>query len=206
MNPFILLLQPLFGALTGWIIASLGIYLLFHPASPRRVFGVTLHGIIPGRQPQIAATLGKAAATGLFSKDDITRNLKGPDQIAALMPGIETHIDAFLKHRLAEKIPVLTMFLSDTMLQTIKEGLLEEIEAMLPDVIGRFTDSVQSKIDLEQLVSRKIAALPAAQLEGLVMGGGTRELRRVKLAATAVGFTIGLMGAALLACMSAFSV
>lgn len=193
MSTFSIMLQPLVAAFTGWFTTWIAIYMLFHPREPKRFLGLTIQGIFPKRQKQFAAKLGATIATELLHFSDIADQIKEPGQIAALMPGIETHIDTFLKHRLAEKIPVLTMFLSESMLQTIKEGLMEEIGAMLPDVMGQFADSLGQKIDVEQMVSEKVASFSTDRLEALLLAVMTKEFRFVELIGGVLGFIIGLI-------------
>jgi uncharacterized membrane protein YheB (UPF0754 family) len=193
MNIFWLLLQPFIAAFTGWFTTWIAIYMLFHPREPKRFLGLTIQGIFPKRQKQFAAKLGTTVASELLHFNDIAEQIKEPSQLAALMPGIEGHIDQFLQHRLKEKIPVIAMFLSDGILQEIKKGLVEEIELMLPDVIGQFADSLSTKIDVEKMVSEKVASFSSDRLEALLLAVMTKEFRFVELIGGVLGFVIGLI-------------
>lgn len=167
--------------------------MLFHPREPKRFLGLTIQGIFPKRQKQFAAKLGSTVASELLHFSDIAEQIKDPTQISALMPGIENHIDQFLQHRLKEKIPVLAMFLSDSVTQTIKAGLMEEIEAMLPQVIGQFADSLGDKIDVEKMVTEKVSSFSSDRLEALLLAVMTKEFRFVELIGGVLGFIIGLL-------------
>ena len=193
MNTVAIILQPLIAAFTGWFTTWIAIYMLFHPRKPKRFLGLTIQGIFPKRQKQFAAKLGTTVATELLHFEDIAGQIKDPAQLADLMPGIEAHIDSFLKHRLAEKIPVLAMFLSEGILQTIKEGLMEEIQAMLPQVIGQFADSLSTKVDIEKMVTEKVASFSSDRLEALLLAVMTKEFRFVELIGGVLGFLIGLI-------------
>ena len=190
MTTVAIIIQPLIAAFTGWFTIRAARYLLFHPREPRHFLGTTIQGIFPKRQKQFAAKLGSTVATELLHFNDIAAQIKEPSQLASLMPGIEAHIDAFLQTRLKERIPVLAMFLSDSILQQVKSGLMEEIQAMLPDVIGQFADSLSSKIDVARTVSDKVASFSSDRLETLLM---TKEFRFVELLGGALGFIIGLI-------------
>ncbi len=193
MHTFWILLQPLIAAFTGWFTTWIAIYMLFHPREPKRFLGITIQGIFPKRQKQFAAKLGTTVANDLLHFSDIAAQIKDPSQLHGLMPGIEMHIDEFLQKRLAEKLPVLAMFLSPEITQTIKVGLMDEIEAMLPAVIGQFADSLSAKIDVEKMVTEKVAAFSSDRLEALLLAVMTKEFRFVELIGGVLGFVIGLI-------------
>ena len=193
MSVLSIILQPLIAAFTGWFTTWIAIYLLFHPREPKRFLGVTIQGIFPKRQKQFAAKLGATVAGELLHFSDIATQIKDPAALAELMPGIEAHIDEFLQKRLAEKLPVLAMFLSPEITQTIKEGLMEEIGAMLPQVIEQFADSLSAKIDVERMVTEKVSAFSSDRLEALLLAVMTKEFRFVELIGGVLGFMIGLI-------------
>ena len=185
--------QPLIAAFTGWFTTWIAIYALFHPREPKRFLGLTIQGIFPKRQKQFAASLGTTVARELLHFDEIAAQIKEPSQLAGLMPGIESHIVDFLQHRLKEKIPVIAMFMNAELQQTIKAGLMDEIQNMLPQVIGQFADTLGSKIDIEKMVTEKVASFSSDRLEALLLAVMTKEFRFVELVGGVLGFLIGLI-------------
>src|SRR5580704_3156031 len=127
MNNFMFWLQPFIAAFTGWFTTWIAIYMLFHPRNPKRFLGITIQGIFPKRQRQVAEKLGSVVAKELIHFSEIATQLNDPEQLKNLTPTIEKHLDSFLKVKLKEKLPVIAMFISDNMIQSIKEGMLEEI-------------------------------------------------------------------------------
>jgi uncharacterized membrane protein YheB (UPF0754 family) len=193
MNTFSLILQPLVAAFTGWFTTWIAIYMLFHPREPKKILGVTIQGIFPKRQKQFAAKLGATVANELIHFKDIASQMSDPSALANVMPGIEKHIDQFLQVRLKEKIPVAAMFLSDAMLGQIRVGLLEEIESLLPEVIQQYASTLEQKINIEKMVSEKVASFSSDRLEGLLLAVMTKEFRFVELIGGILGFVIGLI-------------
>ena len=59
----LLYLIPFISAFIGWITNWIAIKMLFHPKDPKRILGVTFHGIFPKRQQQFATKLGAVVAT-----------------------------------------------------------------------------------------------------------------------------------------------
>lgn len=193
MSIISIILQPLIAAFTGWFTTWIAIYMLFHPREPKRFLGVTIQGIFPKRQKQFASKLGATVAGELLHFNEIADQIKDPEALATVLPDIEAHIDEFLQKRLTERLPVLAMFLSPEILGTIKTGLMEEIGNMLPQVIGKFADNLSTKIDIEQMVSEKVASFSSDRLEALLLAVMTKEFRFVELIGGVLGFLIGLI-------------
>jgi uncharacterized membrane protein YheB (UPF0754 family) len=192
MNLLQHLLLPLTGALAGWLTASLLSVLIFHPRQPFRIFGLKLQGLLPAHRQQLSASLAKAVAQAL-PLEKMTERLNRPEAIAAVLPGIEAHIDAFLKQRLSEKLPVLAMFLSDEILQTIKATLTEEIASLLPEVAGRFAEGLGNAAELERMIADRLAAMPPEQTEQALRGALAGALGKLRLFGLIAGFVAGLL-------------
>jgi uncharacterized membrane protein YheB (UPF0754 family) len=56
------LVMPVFGLLTGWVTDYLALNMLFVPAQPRKVLGVTIHGLFLRRQHEVSSTYGSLIA------------------------------------------------------------------------------------------------------------------------------------------------
>ncbi len=197
-HTLIIWLTPLFCALAGWLGIRIFLRLMFRPAKPTSIAGIRVQGIIPANQRKIADAVAKTVANDLLRIDTIAEKMKDPARIQALMPAIESHIDAFLQTRLKEKIPVLAMFLSDSVLQMIRGSLLDEIAALLPVVISQYTQGLSASLNVEEKVRAKLADYPAERLESMLQERFGRELRMAGLLGGGAGFVIGLIQATLL--------
>ena len=189
----IIYLIPFISAFIGWFTNWIAIKMLFHPKDPVRFLGITIQGIFPKRQQQFAEKLGLLVANELIHFDEIAERLKDPEQLRELGPVIEKHIDNFLEVKLKEKLPVISMFVGEGMIAKIKEGMMEEIELLLPEVIGKYTDSLSQKIDVRKMVTEKVAAFSSDKLEEILTAIMKKEFRFVEIIGGILGFLIGLM-------------
>lgn len=190
-------LIPFISAFIGYFTNWIAIKMLFHPKKPVNVLGITIQGIFPKRQQQFAQKLGVLVANELIHFDEIADKLKDPEQLRALTPTIETHIDTFLKVRLKEKIPVIAMFVGGSTLDKIKEGMMDEINLLLPQVISQYTDGLKEKIDIEKMVTDKVAAFSSDKLEEILAAIMKKEFRFVEILGGVLGFIIGLLQVAI---------
>ena len=193
MNNLMFWLQPFIAAFTGWFTTWIAFFMLFHPKKPFNFLGLTVQGIFPKRQKIFASKLGAVVANELLHFDEIAVQIKDPAHLTAVMPNIEKHIDVFLHEKLKEKLPVISMFVGEGTLVKIKEGLMEEIEALLPEVIGQFADNLGAVIDVEKLVTEKVNNFSSDKLEEILAAVMKKEFRFVELVGGVLGFLIGLI-------------
>jgi len=193
MHNIMFYLQPLIAAFTGWFTTWIAIFMLFHPREPKRFFGITIQGIFPKRQKMFAAKLGAVVANELLHFNDIMQHITDPDQLSGLKPAIETHVENFLQVKLKEKLPVISMFVGEGTLQKIKEGLMEEIDLLLPEIIGKYANNLSEKIDIERMVTEKVSNFSSDKLEEILAAVMSKEFRFVELIGGVLGFVIGLI-------------
>lgn len=190
-------LIPFISAFIGYFTNWIAIKMLFHPKNPVKVLGITIQGIFPKRQKQFAQKLGILVATELLHFDEIAGKLNDPEQLKQLTPTIEKHIDTFLEVRLKEKIPVLSMFVTGSTLDKIKDGMMDEINSLLPQIITQYTDTLKAKIDIEKMVTEKVEGFSSDKLEEILAAIMKKEFRFVEILGGVVGFIIGLLQVAI---------
>ena len=186
-------LQPFIAAFTGWFTTWIAIYMLFHPRNPIKFMGITIQGIFPKRQRQVAEKLGAVVAKELIHFDEIAAQLKDPEMLRGLNPVIEKHLDNFLQVKLKEKLPIISMFVGDGTMQKIKEGMLEEIELLLPEIINQYTDSLSTRIDIEKMVTEKVTNFSSDKLEEILQAVMKKEFWFLEIIGGVLGLLIGLI-------------
>jgi len=186
-------LIPFISAFIGWFTNWIAIKMLFHPRQPMNLGFMTLQGIFPKRQRQFAEKLGKLVADELLSFDDIREKLTDPQKIKNIIPLVEDHLEHFLRVKLPEAMPVLSMFIGDTTIKQIKDVLVKELDTLFPMMIAKYLDNVKDELDLERIVTDKVAAFSSDKLEQILQGIMSREFRFVEIIGGVLGFLIGLL-------------
>ena len=190
-------LLPIIAAFTGWITNKIAIKLLFHPRLPVRFMGITIQGVFPKRQQQFAEKLGKLVSRELLSFDDIKQKIARPENVNKIMPLVEKHIDHFLQVKLGEKMPIVRAFVGESTLNQMKSILMEELEVLFPNLMEDYMHQVKTDLDLEQIVTRKIAAFSTDKLEEILMQIMSKEFVFIEVIGAVLGFIIGLIQLAL---------
>lgn len=167
--------------------------MLFHPREPKKVLGITFQGIFPKRQQQFAEKLGKLVSAEFLSFDDIEQKISNPENLKKIMPMIEDHIDDFLRNRLSNEMPVISMFIGDKTINKLKASFMKEIELLFPQVMKQYAGNLKNELDLEQIVITKVAGFSSDKLEEVLYQIMSKEFRFVEIIGAVIGFIIGLV-------------
>jgi uncharacterized membrane protein YheB (UPF0754 family) len=184
---------PFVGALLAWIANGLAIQFLFRPYTPKKILGIPVHGILPGRQKQLAQLIGREVQKEFVSYNEIEKKISDPANLEKILPLIETHVDDFLRVKLSKQMPVISMFIGDKTITTLKNVFMEEIKILFPQVMGQFASNLKTELDLEQLVTQKLMSVSPEKIEEAASSALTREFRLFKLYGAVTGFIIGLV-------------
>ncbi len=193
MNYWLLIIIPLISAFIGWVTNWVAIKMLFHPREPKKILGITFHGIFPKRQQQFAEKLGKLVSAEFLSFDDIEEKISSPENLKKIMPMIENHIDDFLRNRLGNEMPVISMFIGDKTISKLKEAFMMEIESLFPQVMKQYAVNLKDELDLEQIVIKKVSGFSSDKLEEVLLQIMSKEFRFVEIIGAVIGFIIGLL-------------
>jgi uncharacterized membrane protein YheB (UPF0754 family) len=186
-------LIPFISAFIGWFTNWIAIKMLFHPKEPKKIMGISFQGIFPKRQQQFAEKLGKLVSSELLSFKDIEEKISNPANIGKLMPFVENHIDHFLRVKLAEQMPVISMFIGDKTINQLKEVFIVELTELFPVIMKNYMNNLQEELDLEKIVTQKVAGFSSDKLEQILIAIMSKEFRFVEIIGGVLGFLIGLL-------------
>ena len=188
-----LFIIPLISAFIGWVTNWIAIKMLFHPREPKKILGITFQGIFPKRQQQFAEKLGKLVSAEFLSFTDIEQKISDPANLKKIMPMIEEHVDNFLRIKLRDEMPVLSMFIGDKTISSLKKVFMQEIEILFPQVMKQFAANLKNELDLEEIVIKKVAGFSSDKLEEVLYQIMSKEFRFVEIIGAVIGFIIGLI-------------
>ena len=188
-----LLVIPLISAFIGWFTNWVAIKMLFHPKDPKRILGITFHGIFPKRQKIFAEKLGKMISAEFLSFEDIQQKITSPVNLQKLMPMIEAHVDNFLRNKLSDEMPFLSLFIGDKTIKSLKKIFMQELETLFPQIMKSYARHLEEELDLEKIVTDKVSAFSTNKLEDILYQIMSKEFRFVEILGGVIGFIIGIM-------------
>jgi uncharacterized membrane protein YheB (UPF0754 family) len=186
-------LIPITSAFTGWFTTWIAIKMLFYPREPLRIFGLTIQGIFPKNKAKIAEKLGSVVSSELISFDDIRAKLIRPETVAMAMPHINERLDVFIRTKLSEKMPFLSLLVGDNTINTIKESISEELSASLPEMLDKMSVQMKSELDINKIVTEKVNQFSSEKLEQILLSVMQKEFMFIEIVGGIFGLLIGFI-------------
>ena len=183
----------LLAAFTGWITTWIAIKMLFHPRKPIVILGLKIQGIFPKNQRLIAEKLGQMVSKELLSFDEIESKITNPENLQKLRPDIEAHIDNFMRNKIKDVFPMLGMLLGEKTIVQFKEAFLVELESLFPVLMKSYMNKLQHDLDLEKIVTEKVAGFSSEKLEDILNQITKKEFKFLEIIGGVFGFLIGLI-------------
>jgi uncharacterized membrane protein YheB (UPF0754 family) len=188
---------PLIGAAIGWLTNRLAIQMLFRPRRPVRIMGLSIQGLIPRRQGELAVRVGEIVETELFNQHLIRDEIRKMD----LKPYLDQLATNIVWDRIGPKlrqIPVLGNLVNDRFLYGLNKLAFESLSSETEPLLERVSMEVEKQIAVRRIVEEKIHAFDLDQLEEIVRRLAREEFHRIELLGAVIGFAIGLVQVALL--------
>jgi uncharacterized membrane protein YheB (UPF0754 family) len=183
---------PIISALIGYVTNYIAVAMLFRPHRPRRFLGLTVQGLVPRRQKEIATSLGAMIERDLFSHADIQQALKSAETSEEAGAFIDEQVTAFIQKLSAEN-PMIGMFVQGPLLEQVKGMLRAQIAEKFPHFIERLVDKVEDKLDVSEIVRTKVEAFDLTKLEAIIHEVSARELKTIEVLGGVLGFIVGLV-------------
>jgi uncharacterized membrane protein YheB (UPF0754 family) len=186
-------LTPFVGAFIGWLTNYVAIKMLFRPREPWRFLGLSLQGVMPKRQRDIALKIGEVVEEELLKSEDILNAINTEELRAHLAVVIETRIDRFLREKLFRGEFLYEKVLSREVVQRVKRGLITELVNLFPIEVEATIGQLVEKVDIRKIVAMRVEQFEFERLERLVYRVATTELNWVVYLGGVLGFIIGLL-------------
>ena len=192
MNYWFILI-PFLSAFTGWFTTWIAIKMLFHPRKRMKIVGIGVQGIFPKNQQQIAEKMGEVVSKELLSFKEIEEKVTSPDNLKKLKPEIEKHIDNFLRVKLSDTFPILSMFIGERTINQLKAAFMMELEELFPVLMKSYMNKLENDLDLKQIVVNKVSGFSGKKLEDMLDQITKKEFKFLEVIGAVFGFLIGLV-------------
>lgn len=183
---------PLVCAFVAWLSVRGVFYFIFHPVRPVHFLGIKLQGAVLGSKQQIAHYIGAAVASELRNSGEaFIGTMVGGDSLQAVYPMIGTHLDNFLRVKLKEKMPVIAAFIGESTIVKLKEGMMEEITILLPEVITSYSAKMVNQPEISTYITQRITAVADETIINSIPPEVRRMFVIVPLYAAVLGGVVG---------------
>jgi len=189
----LLYILPIIAAWIGWITNYLAIKMLFYPHNPKKILGLTFHGVFPKRQAQIAEKLGDLVANELFSIRDISNKIEELSTQPEALDEVGKRIEKTIRGKLISSFPMLSMFLSDEMIEKVTNLFKGELEDFLRESARGLAFKMEESVNVQALVRDKVQTFSSNKIEELLVDFMKQEFRFIEKIGAVLGFLIGVI-------------
>ena len=189
----LLYILPIIAAWIGWITNYFAIKMLFYPHNPKKILGLTFHGVFPKRQAQIAEKLGDLVANELFSIRDISNKIEELSTQPEALDEVGKRIEKTIRGKLISSFPMLSMFLSDEMIEKVTNLFKGELEDFLRESARGLAFKMEESVNVQALVRDKVQTFSSNKIEELLVDFMKQEFRFIEKIGAVLGFLIGVI-------------
>ena len=184
-------LLPILAALIGWVTNYLAVKMLFHPRQAISIGSIQFQGVFPKRQKQLAVKLGTLVAEELLSMEQITNKIRENATSEASMDAIGKRIEKTIREKLVHAFPMLSMFLSDEMVEKVTNLFRNELKDFLAESVEELSHKLEKELDIKDLVCEKVEGFSSERVEKLLVNLMKKEFKFIELVGAVLGFFIG---------------
>lgn len=127
--------------------------ILFKPNQPFTILGYKIQGIIPAALPGLMQSLKSFLPAMLPSFDSLEARFTKAENFEKIMPLIENHVDDFLRNKLSESMPMISMFIGDRTINQLKELFMRELRIIFPASIKSYLQGASAEFDSATLIT-----------------------------------------------------
>lgn len=179
----------------GYLTNVVAVKMLFLPRQPVNLYFFELWGLLPKRRAEVAIALGELVEEQLLSVDDLFDKINTPEMREKIVVRLVELLRDKLNGILPRIIPGKVMqIISDTLEKVIRQ----EAEDMIHEIIESGRDYLTKEIQIKKIVEDKVNGFDLKQLEDMIVGVSSPEIRFIEIMGGVLGFIIGLAQVAIL--------
>lgn len=188
-----LILIPLIAMSIGWFTNYIAIKMLFYPRLPIRILGVTLHGVFPKRQKDLALKLGELFADQLNIQSKLEGTIREIMSKSETLDRLKAKMREIGTEFIAEEMPMLSAFVSPQLFDSLATRFSKDLLAYLEAEFSPQNNLFRSALDVKSIVAKEIEALNNSELEKLLNALLKKEFKFIEYSGAVLGFIIGLI-------------
>jgi len=133
----------------------------------------------------------------LFSVEEVTDRIKEVSTNQETMDLIGIRIEKTIREKLVKSFPMLSMFLSDDMVEKVTKLFKDELRDFIRESADGVAKKIEKDFDVREMVRKKVEAFSSDKLEALLSSLMKKEFRFIEVIGAVIGFLIGCAQVAL---------
>lgn len=186
-------LLVLIGALIGWITNFIAIKMLFRPYKEVNLIFFKIQGLLPKRRNEIGNSIAEVVNNELVSIKDIISKISSEDIEENIGAVVDRILESRLKEEIIKNFPMAAFFLSESMLDKIRNIIKQSILENKDEMMTVFAEYLENKVDIKSIIVEKVNAFSLEKIEEMIITLAKKELKHIEYIGAVLGGVIGLV-------------
>ena len=186
-------LLVLIGALIGWITNFIAIKMLFRPYKEVNLIFFKIQGLLPKRRNEIGNSIAEVVNNELVSIKDIISKISSEDIEENIGAVVDRILESRLKEEIIKNFPMAAFFLSESMLDKIRNIIKQSILENKDEMMTVFAEYLGNKVDIKSIIVEKVNAFSLEKIEEMIITLAKKELKHIEYIGAVLGGVIGLV-------------
>lgn len=186
-------LLVLIGAMIGWITNFIAVKMLFRPYKEINLIFFKIQGLLPKRKNEIGIGIAEVVNNELVSIKDIISKISPEDIEENIGVIVDKILESKLKEEIIKNFPMAAFFLSDSMLEKIRNIIKQSILEHKEEMITVFAEYLENNVDIKSIIVDKVNAFSLEKVEEIITTLAKKELKHIEYIGAVLGGIIGLV-------------
>lgn len=160
--------MPVFGFLVGTATNWLALKVIFSPLYPKKVLGVTFHGIFMRRQDEVSEVFARVICVEILHIKAIWNAIFQGSNSKNFAAMLRAHTLVFIDKLVVEIEPLAVAAMGSEKFLQMKEDIARKVAKKIPDVIDSSYEYTQKALNMETIIREKMTQLPPDEFEGVL--------------------------------------
>lgn len=183
----------LIGAGIGWLTNYVAIKMLFRPYKEINFLFFKVQGVIPKRRHEIGLRIAETIQNQVISMEDILNSIDKNELELKLEEIVDKMLKGKVKGEIVSRFPMASMFLSDSVVEKIENGLKEVILKNREEIIKSIFEVFENNVNFQDIIVRNIDNFSLEELEKIVFNLAKTEFKHIEIVGAVLGGIIGII-------------
>lgn len=186
-------LLPLFGALVGYVTNWVALKLVFEPLRPKKLWGMTFHGLFLKRQQEVARAYAAQVETGILNPTNILEGLLRGESSDALFTIIHKHVSQAVDDGAGIAKPLVELAIGTEELTRLKRRVVDRLMDELPRHAHVLESYTLETLDIENTLRTKMEALDPEDFVGVIRPAFEQDEWMLVVGGAVLGAAVGFV-------------
>lgn len=186
-------LLPLFGAVVGYVTNWVALKLVFEPKRPRKIGGLTFHGLFLKRQQEVAEAYAAQVQHGILNPTNILEGLLRSPSSDELFRIIHRRVSEEIDESAGIARPFVELAIGTDEFERIKARVVDRLMDELPKHAHVLESYTLETLDIENTLRTKMQALDPEDFVGVIRPAFEQDEWMLVVGGGILGAAVGIL-------------